>query len=75
MSFKPGSLSQDDVLCIAHELGSSWKMVGRVLMVPEDVLDLIQEDETKVSEQCYRKCNCVVCVVIVGAKRFLQDGR
>ena len=44
-------------------------------MVPEDVLDLIQEHETIVFDQCYRKCNGVLCVVIVGAKRFLQDGR
>ena len=38
-------------------------------------MGLIEGEETKASEQCYRKCNCVVCVVIVGAKRFLQDGR
>ena len=72
MSFKPGALSEDDVLRIAYELGSSWKMVGRVLNVPGDVIDRIQEDETKVSEQCYRKCNCVVCVVITGKHMILR---
>ncbi|XP_044171359.1 uncharacterized protein LOC122955664 [Acropora millepora] len=41
-------------------------MVDRVLMVPEDVLDLIQEDETKVSEQCYR-------VLRYWKERYLSD--
>ena len=62
MSFKPGTLSQDDVLGIAHELSSSWKMVGRVLNVPDTVIDQIEADESKVSEKCYSKCNCVVCM-------------
>ena len=72
MSFKPGALSQYDVLCIARELGSSWKMVGRVLNVPDDVIDQIQEDETKVTEQCYRKYNCVVCVFIMVKHMILR---
>ena len=62
MSFKPGTLSQDDVLCIAHELSSSWKMVGRVLNVPDAVIDQIEADESTVSEKCYSKCNCVLCM-------------
>ena len=72
MSFKPGSLSQDDVLRIAHELGSSWKMVGRMLNVPDAVIDLIQAEEPEVTEQCYRKCNCVVCVVIMGKHMMMR---
>ena len=64
MSFKPGALSQDDVLGIAHELSSSWKMVGRVLNVPDAVIDHIEADESKVSEKCYSKCNCVVCIYL-----------
>jgi len=51
--FKPGTLSQDDVLLIAHELGSSWKMVGRVLKVPDSVIDVIEEEACEVSEKCY----------------------
>ena len=31
VSFKPGTVSIDDVLLIARELGRSWKTVGRVL--------------------------------------------
>ncbi|XP_074630317.1 uncharacterized protein LOC141889063 isoform X2 [Acropora palmata] len=53
VSFKPGALSQDDVLGIAHELSSSWKIVGRVLNVPDAVIDQIQADESTVSEKCY----------------------
>ena len=64
MSFKPGALSQDDILGIAHELSSSWKMVGRVLNVPEAVINQIEADESKVSEKCYSKCNCVVCIYL-----------
>ncbi|XP_015775395.1 PREDICTED: uncharacterized protein LOC107353578 isoform X3 [Acropora digitifera] len=53
VSFKPGALSQDDVLGIAHELSSSWKIVGRVLNVPDAVIDQIQANESTVSEKCY----------------------
>ena len=49
------SISQDDVLLIAHELGSLWKMVGRALNVPDAVIDEIEADESKVSEKCYSK--------------------
>ena len=62
MSWKPGALSEDDVLLIAHELGPSWRMVGRVLNVPDADIDQIQADESTVSEKCYGKCNCVVCI-------------
>ena len=60
------SVADDDVLLIAHELGSSWKMVGRVLNVPDAVIDDIENSESEVSEKCYSKCNCVVCTVIMG---------
>ncbi|XP_015760060.1 PREDICTED: uncharacterized protein LOC107339308 isoform X2 [Acropora digitifera] len=53
-SFKPGTISQDDVLLIAHELGSSWEMVGRVLKVPDAVIDQIEAGTDKVSKKCYR---------------------
>ena len=61
-SFKPGTLSQDDVLLIAHELGLSWKMVGRRLKVPDAVIDQIEADESKVFERCYSKRYCVFFV-------------
>ena len=65
-SFNLGILSRDDVLLIAHELGSSWKMVGRVLNVPDAVINKIQSDEFEVVEKGYGKYNCVVCIVIMG---------
>ncbi|XP_068718194.1 uncharacterized protein [Montipora capricornis] len=52
-SFKTGTPSSDDVLLIANELGSSWKMVGRALNVPDGVLEQIEEDEPKLFEKCY----------------------
>ena len=63
MSFKPGTLSQGDVSDIAYELSSSWKMVGRVLNVPDTVIDQI-EANTYSGEmmKCYSKCDCVVCM-------------
>ena len=66
VSFKPGTLSRDDVLRFAHELGSSWKVVGRVLNVPDAVINKIEANESEVSEKCYSKCNCAVCTVIMG---------
>ena len=65
-SFKPGTLSRYDVFSIARELGSSWKMVGRVLKVPDAVINEIEANDSEVSEKCYSKCNCVVCTVIMG---------
>ena len=58
------SVVDDDVLLIAHELGSSWKMVGRALKVPDHEIDRIEANESEVSEKGYCKCNCVVCIVI-----------
>ncbi|XP_015760067.1 PREDICTED: uncharacterized protein LOC107339308 isoform X8 [Acropora digitifera] len=58
VSFKPGTLSQDDFLGIAHELGSLWMMLGRALYVPDAVIDQIQTDTVKVSEKCYRVLRC-----------------
>ncbi|XP_068689636.1 uncharacterized protein [Montipora foliosa] len=52
-SCKSGTPSRDDVLLIAHELGNSWKMLGRVLDVPDPVLEQIKEDSDQVSERCY----------------------
>ena len=60
------SISQDDVLLIAHELGSLWKMVGRALNVPDAVIDQIEANKSDVTEKCYSKCNFVVYVVIMG---------
>ena len=65
VSFKPGTLSEDDVLIIAHDLSPSWKMFGRVLKVPDAEIDQIEVNEPNVTEKCYRKCNCVVCIVIM----------
>ena len=62
MSFKPGILSQGDVLDIAYELSSSWKMVGRLLNVPDAVIDRIEANKSSDSEKCYGKCDCVVCI-------------
>ena len=66
VSFKPGTLSEDDILLIAHELGASWRMFGLVLNVPDAVIDQIEVDESKARERSYSKCNCVVFVVIMG---------
>ena len=74
-SLKTGIPSRDDILLIAHELGSSWKMVGRVLNVSDAVIDQIEVDEFKVFDRCYSKCNCVVFVVIMGKHRILRCGQ
>ncbi|XP_067017530.1 uncharacterized protein [Acropora muricata] len=52
-SFDSRTLSKDDVLLIAHELGPSWEMLGRVLNVPDDVIDQIEANKSKDSEKCY----------------------
>ena len=63
---KPGTVSIDDFLLIARELGPSWKTVGRVLKVPHAMIDHIEADGFRVSDKCYSKCNCVVFRVIMG---------
>ena len=62
VSFKPGTLSQGDVPLIAHELSSSWKMVGRVLKVPDAVIDQIEANTFEDSEKCDSECDGVVCI-------------
>ncbi|XP_044163683.1 uncharacterized protein LOC114974378 [Acropora millepora] len=52
-SLDPGTLSEDDVRLIAHELGPSWEMVGRVLNVPDAVIDQIKANKSKDSDECY----------------------
>ena len=59
-SLDPGTLSEDDVRLIAHELGPSWKMVGRVLNVPDAVIDQIEANKSKDSDKCYSKRDCLV---------------
>ena len=59
-SFHSGTLSEDDVLLIAHELGPSWKMVGRVLNVPNAVIDQIEANKSEDSDKCSSKCDCLV---------------
>ena len=41
-------------------------MVGRMLNVPDAVIDQIEADESKVLDKSYSKCNCVVFVVMIG---------
>ena len=49
-----GTPSTDDLLLLAFELGSSWKMLGRTLSLPEAVLEQIEEDNPKLDEKCFR---------------------
>lgn len=51
---KTGTPSTDDLLLLAFELGSSWKMLGRTLSLPEAVLEQIEEDNPKLIEKCCR---------------------
>ena len=60
VSLKHGTVSEDDVLLIAHELGPLWKKVGVVLKVPKSVISQIEANKSEVADKCYSKCNCVV---------------
>ena len=66
VSFESGTVLKDDFLLIAHELGPSWKMLGRVLDVPNALIDQIEENMSQFSEKCYSKCICLVFLVILG---------
>ena len=52
-SLKCGKPSTDDLLLIAYDLGSSWKMFGRVLNLDKPQLEQIEEDERKLIEKSY----------------------
>ena len=60
VSFKPGTVSENDVLLIAYELGPLWKKVGLALKVPRAVINQIEANKSEVSDKCYSKCNYVV---------------
>ena len=53
LSFKSGVPSSSDLLLVASGLGSSWKMLGRILCLPESVLEQIEEEERHLAEKCY----------------------
>ena len=54
MSSKTGTPSTDvDLLLLAYELGTSWKMLGRALDLPKPVLEQIEEDKPDLFEKCY----------------------
>ena len=59
MSFKPGTVTVDDVILIAFELGSLWKRIGLVLKVPRAVISHIEADKSEVFEKCHSRCSCV----------------
>ena len=50
---KTGTPSTDDLLLLAFELGSSWKMLGRALGLPEPVMEQTEVDSPKLFERCY----------------------
>ena len=52
-SLKCGEPSTDDLLLIAYDLGSSWKMFGRALNLDKPQLEQIEEDERKLIEKSY----------------------
>ena len=60
MSLRPETVSEDDVLLIAHELGSLWKRIGLVLKVPKAVISQIEANKSEVFEKCHSRCNRVV---------------
>ncbi|XP_015768825.1 PREDICTED: uncharacterized protein LOC107347437 [Acropora digitifera] len=53
VSFRPETVSEDDVLLIAHELGSLWKRIGLVLKVPKAVISQIESNKSEVFEKCH----------------------
>ena len=72
---KPGTPSRKDFLDIANELSNKWKMLGRVLQVPEHVLEEIEEGNRDLSERRYREYKrskeevaCIVTRAIVLVK-------
>ena len=60
MSFRPETVSEDDVLLIAYELGPLWKKVGLALKVPRAEISQIEANKSEVFEKCHSTCNCVV---------------
>ena len=64
LSLKTGTPSKDDLLLVAHELGTSWKMLGRALDVSDAVLEQIEEDEPKLFEKCYSEYKCHDPVIV-----------
>ncbi|XP_015754489.1 PREDICTED: uncharacterized protein LOC107334100 [Acropora digitifera] len=53
VSFRPETVSEDDVLLIAHELGPLWKKIGLVLKVPKAVISQIEANKSEVFEKCH----------------------
>ena len=52
LCFKPGVVSPDDLLCLAHDVGSQWKSLCRILFGAKEV-EHIDHDQKTLDDKCY----------------------
>lgn len=53
MDIKTGCPSNQELLNLAHEIGKKWRCLGRALDIPENDLEMINEDEKKLFDKSY----------------------
>ena len=54
MQRKTGSPSDAELLNLSSELGSKWKNLARALGIPEANIEIIEDENRKVIEKCYK---------------------
>ena len=52
LCFKPGVVSPDDLLCLAHDVGSQWKSLCCILLGAKEV-EHIDHDQKTLDDKCY----------------------
>lgn len=53
MDIKTGCPNTEELLSLAHEIGKKWRCLGRALDIPENELEMINEDEKKLFDKSY----------------------
>ena len=52
LRFKPGVVSLDDLLYLAHDVGSQWKSLCRILLGAKEI-EHIDHDQKTLDDKCY----------------------
>ena len=52
LCFKPGVVSRDDLLYLAHDVGLQWKRLCRILLGAKEV-EHIDHDQKTLDDKCY----------------------
>ena len=54
MEQKVGNPTTEELLLLAHDIGTKWKNLGRVLGIPDTDIEVIDEEQRKLIDKSYK---------------------